>query len=675
MPRPLCDSPYIFGIHEEGGERYMLAKGKPGWIVFTEELGADPNNHTGRDYRKWSDQGLGVIVRLNHGYEPNGTIPHSSRYADFAQRCANFVAASQGAHIWIIGNEPNLSGERPGVRRDFSTSPAKILDPGEVITPQLYVRCYRLCRDAIKKVAGHEHDQVCVAAVAPWNAETQYPGNETGDWVVYLEDVLRLLGPDECDGITLHTYTHGPDPRLIYSEARMGPPFQNRYYNFYAYRDFMNAIPASMRHLPVYITETDQNEPWADVNSGWVRNAYAEINWWNQQPGHQQIRLLALYRWPDRDQWVIEGKQGVIDDFLMALDNDYRWKETPALQPYAVSFLSHDTPTEMEPGEIYTVHFRLKNAGSRTWQHDGDHPVHVGYHWYDGDGNIVLLPPEHDIRSELPSDVASGETVNVEARVAAPQQEGTFRLEWDLVEEGVTWFRDRDSKPLSVTVKVEIPKEYFKETGQWVKGRFLDFLHEKGVDVIGLPVSPQFLDPDTGLQTQYFERVALELADGQVRMRPTGEEAYQARQKIAELKQHVDELSQEIDRLRHKLEQSQPVVQVPRPEIEDVIDELDRDPDGFVKRPLERIRYLVFNHTAKPATTSVEQLAAAHRQRGLPGFAGQFLITGDGRILQTEPLDEVVDGQQTWSMDGINIYVAGNFMDKPPTAAQIEAAA
>ncbi|HEY64492.1 MAG TPA: hypothetical protein G4O02_07955 [Caldilineae bacterium] len=655
----------------------MLAKGKPGWIVFTEELGADPNDHSGRDYRQWSNQDLGIIVRLNHGYEPNGTIPHSSQYEAFAQRCANFVAASQGAHIWIIGNEPNMSAERPGVQRDLSVSPPRLINPGEIITPELYVRCYRLCREAIKSVPGHENDQVCVAAVAPWNNETKYPGNELGDWVIYLRDVLQMLGPEECDGITLHTYTHGSDPSLIYSEARMGPPFENRYYNFYAYRDFMEAIPESMRHLPVYITETDQNEPWADVNSGWVRNAYAEINWWNQQPGHQQIRLLALYRWPPRDQWVIEGKQGVIEDFLMALDNDYRWRETPVpvREPYRVTFLSHDTPTQMSPGEIYTVRLHLRNEGSRTWRQDGPNPVHVGYHWFDQDGDPVLLPPEHDFRSELPSDIAPDEEVEVEARVAAPSQVGSFTLEWDLVEEGITWFQDQGSEPLSVPVEVAIPEEYFEETGQWVRGPFLLFLREQGIDVIGLPVSPQFLDEETGREVQYFEKVALELIDGQVRVHPTGGEAYRARLRVRELQQRIEELSQEIERLRRELEKRPPVAYVPRPEIENVIDQLDRDPEGFFKRPLERVRYLVFNHTAVPASVPVDRLAAAHRQRGLPGFAGQFLITGDGRILQTEPLDEVIDDQQVWSVEGINIYVAGNFMEDVPTPAQIEAAA
>ena len=43
--------------------------------------------------------GFGVIVRLNNGYMPNGTIPHSTEYQRFAQRCANFVRSSGGAKI------------------------------------------------------------------------------------------------------------------------------------------------------------------------------------------------------------------------------------------------------------------------------------------------------------------------------------------------------------------------------------------------------------------------------------------------------------------------------------------------------------------------------------------------------------------------------------------------
>ena len=113
MARPLFDSPTIYGLHDPGGEQILLDAGQSGWILFTEEIGQNPADQSGRDYRAYSSQNLGVIVRLNHGYYPRGTIPTSDRYAEFAQRCANFVANSLGAKIWIIGNEMNYDIERP----------------------------------------------------------------------------------------------------------------------------------------------------------------------------------------------------------------------------------------------------------------------------------------------------------------------------------------------------------------------------------------------------------------------------------------------------------------------------------------------------------------------------------------------------------------------------------
>jgi len=168
MARPLFDSPYLFGMHDPGGEQHMTQSGKPGWIVFTEAIGSYSNDRSGKDFTPWSNQGLGILVRINNGYEPAGTIPHSSKYEEFAQRCANYVAASRGCKLWIIGNEMNHPVERPGVQIDWSRSAYEayessrgrmapwrfdaldtdtrssrmaIVNPGEVITPQLYARC------------------------------------------------------------------------------------------------------------------------------------------------------------------------------------------------------------------------------------------------------------------------------------------------------------------------------------------------------------------------------------------------------------------------------------------------------------------------------------------------------------------------------------------------------
>ncbi len=395
MPRPLFDSPYIFGLHDPGGETLMAQANRRGWIVFTVEVGSDPNNQGGFDFAPWANQDFGVICRINNGYGSAGTIPYSSQYANFARRVANFVAASRGCKIWVIGNEMNHSqewpavpgaagavapaaapGPRPPRGRDadpagrgsptrFSalhptaaSAPARASGATagfEPITPTLYANCFRQCRDAIKLTPGHGDDQVIIGAVAPWNNQVTYPTNPTGDWVVYFTDLLALLSASGLDGIALHTYTHGSDPALIVDKTTMNPPFQNRYYNFQAYRNFMDAVPAALRSLPVYITETDQDAPWLDQNNGWVRAAYAEIDSWNQQAGAQQIHALVLYRWPPFDKWYIEGKQGVINDFLEAMRNDYRWKAPP---PKPADFVVGDTVRSLD-----IVNFRQTPGG------------------------------------------------------------------------------------------------------------------------------------------------------------------------------------------------------------------------------------------------------------------------------------------------------------------------
>ncbi|MGE3487928.1 MAG: glycosyl hydrolase 108 family protein [Nitrospira sp.] len=308
-------SQYIFGLHDAGGERLMLDAGRPGWIVFTEALGVD---RSGRDYRAWADQGLGVIVRLNHGYGSAGTLPQAGRHEAFAERVANWVAASIGCARWIIGNEPNHPNEWPN---------------GEPITPEQYALYYTFCRDAILDLPGHENDQVLMAAVAPWCAKCTYPGNETGDWIKYFQDMIRYTAL--LDGFALHAYTHGAHPSLIQSESKMSAPgFSHRLLHFRVYREFLAAIPIHLHSVPIYITESNQGDHgWLDANTGWVQAAYAEIDKWNQQPNSQKIQALCLYRWNDHDQWEIGKKPGVIDDLRQALRNDYRVPIATTPQP------------------------------------------------------------------------------------------------------------------------------------------------------------------------------------------------------------------------------------------------------------------------------------------------------------------------------------------------------
>ena len=303
---------FIYGLHEIGGQDLMLQAGRPGWVLELAEVGHQPQNVPSADYTHLSSRGLGVIVRLNHGYGSSGTIPLPPFYDAFAEACATFVGRTQGCHIWIIGNEPNHGAERPD---------------GQFIFPQQYADAYRRCRRRIQQVPSHAGDLVLVAGPAPWNPETRYEGNTIGDWVQYFVDTLRVLPAGECDGFALHTYTHRLNTGQIKDEFFHGAQgYQHLHNEFLTYRDFMQAIPERFRQLPVFITETDPTEPrvgWADgQNVGWVVAAYDEIARWNMEASNQPIQALILYRWPqvaDQPEWSIVDRPGIQDDFRAAL--------------------------------------------------------------------------------------------------------------------------------------------------------------------------------------------------------------------------------------------------------------------------------------------------------------------------------------------------------------------
>ena len=223
-----ADPNYIYAMHDPGGEVDMNAMGTKGWIVFTVGIGHNPNDYSGTDYSSYTNNGYGVIVRLNNGYDSDGTLPYQSEYQNFAQRCANYVANSPGCHIWIIGNETNLPREWPGnVGGDPNT--------GEAITVARYVDCYNRCYNAIKALPGHASDQIIPAAVGtygpPYNAS--YPPNRGIEgFADYFVNMLNAIGSTKVNAIAIHAYTHGADPALVFSEALMGPPYQDIHYHF-----------------------------------------------------------------------------------------------------------------------------------------------------------------------------------------------------------------------------------------------------------------------------------------------------------------------------------------------------------------------------------------------------------------------------------------------------------
>ena len=264
----------MFGVHDPPPKEWL--KDHPVDIVFPRAIGMDPNNHNGEDFSSYKGT---VIVRFGVDWSGGGCIPEEKDYDKFAQRCANFVAASTGIDIVIIGNEPQHEVERPH----------KI-----PISPQNFALCFKKCYDKIKAVSDV---QVGPGAIAPWYSDEHHP-----DWMQYWVDMLEtidILGT--LDVLCVHAYTHGYTPDLITSTQEMNTR-PGMYFHFQHYRQLLSIVPEIFSAKDVYITETDQTEPWLNENTGWVQAAYDEVLHWNHT-NTQQIKSLCLYRLSSADKW------------------------------------------------------------------------------------------------------------------------------------------------------------------------------------------------------------------------------------------------------------------------------------------------------------------------------------------------------------------------------------
>jgi ubiquinone/menaquinone biosynthesis C-methylase UbiE len=114
-----------------------------------------------------------------------------------------------------------------------------------------------------------------------------------------------------------------------------------------------------------------------------------------------------------------------------------------------------NTPARLAAGSRYWLKVRVRNVSEHVWTAGGsvnDSPVRVGTRWRaETDGAIVA----EDGRADLNRPLEPGELADVEIVITAPRMPGSYRLEVDLVQELVAWFRDRGSFAVQSTVEVE----------------------------------------------------------------------------------------------------------------------------------------------------------------------------------------------------------------------------
>ncbi len=157
--------------------------------------------------------------------------------------------------------------------------------------------------------------------------------------------------------------------------------------------------------------------------------------------GHRELGPPGGTECPG-DTWL--GPENYKGTLLRLIDG----VPAPPLYQFA---LTHQTPARMEAGATIKLPVTLRNTGSKTWMATGKNAVRLSYHWLDAAGQ--RLPAEGE-RTNLPGSVLPDQEVALEAKVKAPAGAGAYLLQWDVVEELITWFSQQGAAMPQATVKV-----------------------------------------------------------------------------------------------------------------------------------------------------------------------------------------------------------------------------
>jgi hypothetical protein len=119
-----------------------------------------------------------------------------------------------------------------------------------------------------------------------------------------------------------------------------------------------------------------------------------------------------------------------------------------------------EPPARLRAGEKQTVRVAVKNASDVFWwarggavnnRPDNMYYLAAGNRWLGADGQLVT---DMDGRHGIGKDLRPGEQTEVPLVVTAPKEPGEYTLEVDLVQEQVSWFRDKGSPTAKAKVTV-----------------------------------------------------------------------------------------------------------------------------------------------------------------------------------------------------------------------------
>jgi len=283
-PASRADSPWLYGIHWWGYTQGQALDNGPcqlldcathgGWTVETVLTHSAswwaPAHFVPMYTELYNNKKMSILTRIDFNWGETVPNPNSSAYATWPATVVNAVnTLRHGSHLWIIGNEPNITIEGENW-------------PNKQITPAAYATIYRNVRNAVHANALPSPTgphRVLIAAPSPGGI---IPGIRWMDGNQWLSQVLDNIPANEVDGVALHAYGNVTE-------------FRNTYSSQLAVID-----SKGLRQVPVYITEWNHVAAEATMAQT-IRNCFLDLKNWNATPGNHNIIALCWFVY-DADQ-------------------------------------------------------------------------------------------------------------------------------------------------------------------------------------------------------------------------------------------------------------------------------------------------------------------------------------------------------------------------------------
>ncbi len=193
---------------------------------------------------------------------------------------------------------------------------------------------------------------------------------------------------------------------------------------------------------------------WQQVNRTTTRRVYLES--WNEYDEGS-----GLYAVTNSPPYIAPGSGNPNTDVWSATGDAFEYIKTTAkgaasfndTPAQSAKILWHNIPATLTPGETRTVTVIVRNAGDASWT------AAANYKFGQGDADTAFVAGKRvlidDAQDEIPvyGGIFRGRAKEFQVTLTAPAALGTYSTHWRMLQEGVAWFGEELTVPITVKTK------------------------------------------------------------------------------------------------------------------------------------------------------------------------------------------------------------------------------